>query len=80
MDDSNLGGKMDSNCERICDECGSSFLQASSQMSSLCPECASVLYGYPTCEHIFVDGRCIKCHWDGSQSEYIKNLKEQSNL
>ena len=59
----------------ICDECGSKFLKSSSKMMTLCPECAHVLYGYPNCAHAFKNGRCIYCHWDGSQSEYIKGLK-----
>ena len=56
----------------ICDECGSEFLRSSSKMMALCPECAHVLYDYPNCAHVFKNGRCIYCYWDGSQSEYIK--------
>jgi predicted RNA-binding Zn-ribbon protein involved in translation (DUF1610 family) len=59
----------------VCDECGSSFIRESSEMSSLCPECAHVLYGYANCGHIFKGGRCTKCYWDGSETDYIKKLK-----
>ncbi|MCC0684592.1 hypothetical protein KGF39_09485 [Clostridioides sp. ZZV14-6345] len=45
----------------ICEECGSKFLKSSSEMISLCPECAYILYGYPTCAHVFKNGRCIYC-------------------
>lgn len=58
----------------ICGECGSEFLTLSSNMMALCPECAYVLYGYPNCNHIFKNGRCMHCYWDGSRSEYIKEL------
>lgn len=58
----------------ICDECGSEFLRTSSKMMALCPECAHVLYGYPNCNHIFKNGRCIYCYWNGSRSECIKGL------
>ena len=55
-----------------CDECGSLYYPSSSKMKSLCPECASILYGYPNCKHVFENGRCINCYWDGSQSEFVK--------
>ena len=42
----------------------------------ICPECASVLYRYEKCQHVFKDGRCIKCLWDGSRSDYIKSMME----
>ncbi len=61
---------------KICVECGSEYLANSSKMSELCPECASVLYGYKNCNHIFENGKCIKCLWDGSRSNYIKHLLE----
>ncbi len=57
-----------------CSECGSEYYKASSKMMSLCPECASILYGYEKCEHVFKDGRCIKCYWDGSKSRYTESL------
>ena len=60
----------------VCDECGSLFFKGSSQMMGLCPECAHVLYGYPSCPHRFLNGRCVNCYWDGSKSEYIKHLEE----
>ncbi len=56
-----------------CDECQSDFYLKTSQMFSLCPQCAHILYGYENCSHIFKNERCIICHWDGSQSEYINN-------
>lgn len=37
---------MDNKNVKICDECESEFLVASSKMMRLCPECASVLYEY----------------------------------
>ena len=64
----------------ICDECGSKFLKSTSKMSSLCPECASILYGYENCNHSFKDGKCVKCLWDGSRSEYIKLLLEKKEI
>ena len=69
------GFSMNKDNYSICDECGSEFLKSTSKMMALCPECAHVLYGYPNCAHDFKNGRCIYCHWDGSQSEYIKGLK-----
>ena len=57
----------------VCVECGSRFLKSASAMKELCPECASVLYGYKNCEHVFRDGVCIKCLWDGSRSGYIRS-------
>lgn len=59
----------------FCDECGSSFREGSSQMRRLCPECAHYLYGYPNCDHLFENGRCVRCGWDGSESGYIRGLK-----
>ncbi|MBE6665704.1 MAG: hypothetical protein E7603_05740 [Ruminococcaceae bacterium] len=59
----------------VCDECGSEYLASKSKMASLCPECAHVLYGYENCNHVFEDGKCTLCLWDGSVSEYIKGLK-----
>ena len=60
----------------ICDECGSEFLKSASKMMQLCPECAHILYGYPKCNHIFENGKCMFCFWDGKQSEYIRALKQ----
>lgn len=66
------------NAEKVttCDECQSEFLIEASVMKSLCPECASVLYGYKNCDHHFIENRCEKCYWDGSISEFIKSLKK----
>lgn len=64
----------------ICDECGSEFFKGTSQMESLCPACAHILYGYPVCHHIFKADRCIYCGWDGSKSAYIKGLEKPSSV
>ena len=61
----------------VCDECGSLFFKESSQMETLCPECAHILYSYKNCDHKFQDGRCIYCYWDGTKSEYVKKLFQQ---
>jgi len=61
----------------ICTECKSEYYQHSSNMTSLCPECAHVLYGYENCNHQFENGRCIKCFWNGNSTEYIKKLKKE---
>jgi len=62
----------------VCDECGSGFVRAVSQMAQLCPECAHWLYGFPNCEHEFVEVKgkrhCRRCSWDGSRSEYIESV------
>jgi len=59
----------------ICNECGSLFFRDKTEMAALCPECAHILYGYPNCTHAFENGRCRKCHWDGSTSTYIRGIK-----
>ena len=66
---------MDKNELGICDECGSEFLKSVSKMSSLCPECAHRLYGYENCEHIFENGKCIKCFWNGNKSNNAESRK-----
>ena len=63
---------------KMCDECGSEYLASTSKMASLCPECAHVLYGYDNCDHVFKDGKCILCLWDGSRSDYINKLLKNS--
>lgn len=60
---------------KTCDECGSSFFPKVSRMVGLCPECSHLIYGYENCRHIFTDGRCSICHWDGSISDFSKKLK-----
>lgn len=55
-----------------CDECGSLFRRSASAMAGLCAECAHRLYGYPACPHEFVDGRCVRCLWDGSVSAFLR--------
>ena len=61
----------------VCDECGSLFFRAASQMAGLCPECANILYGYPNCNHHFQNGRCVYCYWDGSKSDYIRKAEKE---
>lgn len=61
----------------ICAECGSQFLKSSSKMKGLCPECAFILYGYENCKHIFKNGKCIKCFWNGNRSDYIKSISDK---
>ncbi len=43
----------------ICIECESDYFKDSSKMAELCPECSSILYGYPNCKHHFENGNCI---------------------
>jgi DNA-directed RNA polymerase subunit RPC12/RpoP len=59
---------------KLCDECGSDYFADTSKMGALCPECSHHLYGYPNCDHAFVEGRCSRCGWDGSRSKYIRGL------
>jgi len=58
-----------------CNECGSSYFSEKSEMASMCPECSHLLYGYQNCTHEMNDGRCTKCYWDGSESDFIKSKK-----
>lgn len=62
----------------MCDECGSAYEQSSSQMSSVCPECAHYIYGYENCAHEFSNGQCNKCKWDGSTTPYIESIKSNA--
>ena len=64
----------------VCDECGSEYLASKSKMASLCPECAHILYGYDNCDHVFKDGKCTLCLWDGSRSEYIEDLRKKDTV
>ena len=57
-----------------CEECGSEYFAGSSLMKSICPECAHVLYGYTNCAHVFENGRCILCYWDGRRSKFTEKL------
>lgn len=59
---------------KTCDECGSPFFAAASEMDGLCPECAHHLYGYVNCQHAWANDRCTKCRWNGSRSEFIREL------
>lgn len=68
---------MEEKSRKVCDECGSQYYSATSRMDKLCPECSHQLYGYPPCEHFLEDGRCTKCYWDGSDSDYLKRLKRR---
>ena len=65
---------MNKNEYSICDECGSEFLKSSSKMMALCLNVPTSYMAIPIVPMI-LNGRCIYCHWDGSQSEYIKGLK-----
>lgn len=56
------------------DECESSYFALSSKMTSLCPNCAHEIYGYSNCNHHFADGICMKCGWNGQESDYVKEL------
>ncbi len=60
----------------ICDECGSEYVLEKSKMKSLCPNCAHMIYGYENCKHIFKQGRCVKCLWNGNKSEYVRWLQK----
>ncbi|HLT53696.1 MAG TPA: hypothetical protein VKZ97_07390 [Flavobacteriaceae bacterium] len=62
-----------------CSECKSPFIKERSQMKGLCPECAHHLYGYENCPHEFKNGNCKHCHWNGSNSDYVKSLKNKKN-
>lgn len=64
----------------VCGECGSEFLRTASKMEGLCPECAHILYGYEGCGHVFEGGKCVKCLWDGSVSEYAAGLKNGGDV
>ncbi len=57
---------------KICDECKSDYYSETSKMENLCPNCASLLYGYENCVHQFENGRCINCFWDGSTSDFLE--------
>ena len=57
----------------VCDECGSRFRRTAFRMKGLCPECAFVLYGCEPCRHVFRNGVCTECLWDGSRSDYIRS-------
>ena len=62
----------------ICAECGSEFLRSKSKMKELCPECAHWLYGYENCKHIFKDGKCTVCLWNGKKSDYIRAVSSKA--
>ncbi|WP_091508628.1 hypothetical protein [Flexibacter flexilis] len=62
-----------------CDECRSEFFAQVSPLPQLCPECASVLYGYANCQHVFENGRCKHCYWNGKSSAYVQKLKNQQS-
>ncbi len=51
------------------------FLSSQATMSALCPECSHYLYNKPNCALSFRDGRCRRCGWDGSVSEYVASIK-----
>jgi hypothetical protein len=62
--------------DRRCDECGSGFIATTSKMAGLCAECAHRLYGYPPCAHDMRNGRCARCGWDGSVSDFLRSQTE----
>lgn len=68
-------GKMEKEIAK-CDECGSEYYAGSSLMKSICPECAHALYGYTNCAHVFENGRCILCYWDGRKSKFTEKLSK----
>lgn len=72
-----LGSAKEHRPTKRCDECGSDYFGAQSPMAQLCPECSHWLYGYPRCPHEFAGGRCSKCGWDGSVSEYVRGIQAQ---
>lgn len=55
-----------------CDECQSSYFIDSSNMASLCPNCAHKLYDYPNCSHYFENGICVECGWNDQDSDYVE--------
>lgn len=61
---------------KVCDECKSEFYKSASLMENLCPECASLLYGYKNCEHQFENKRCNKCYWNGNSSDFLDKIKK----
>lgn len=65
---------------KACGECGSLYLADSSQMCEMCPQCSTIIFGYDPCNHVFVDGRCSLCYWDGSASRYIKRRLKSMGL
>ena len=60
-----------------CDECASDYYADASPMDALCPECAHLLYGYPGCDHVLVDGRCARCRWNGATSPYLRSRTDK---
>ncbi len=61
--------------EANCDECGSRFMSSQATMSALCPECSHTCTTSQNCAHSFRDGRCRRCGWDGSVSQYVATIK-----
>jgi predicted RNA-binding Zn-ribbon protein involved in translation (DUF1610 family) len=60
-----------------CDECGSTYYSDTSKMDTLCPECSHQLYSHEPCIHDFEEGRCLKCYWDGSVSDYLQSQRNK---
>lgn len=58
-----------------CDECSCNFFIESSKMKNLCPECSHHIHGYKNCTHLFIDGKCKKCNWDGNYSAFVRAIK-----
>ncbi|THU38123.1 hypothetical protein FAM09_15680 [Niastella caeni] len=60
--------------------CGTNPLQKFTSIYILFTWCLPpfLLFGYKNCEHEFDNGRCIKCFWNGKESEYIHKLKNRN--
>jgi hypothetical protein len=58
-----------------CQECQSQYFSKTSRMIDFCPDCAHYLYDLENCDHIFENGRCVKCYWNGKTSDFIEQLK-----
>lgn len=65
---------------KTCDECESNYIDGTSEMASMCPECSHWYFGYPNCEHKFESGECIRCGWDRSRSKNLSDLLIRHNM
>ena len=62
---------------RTCDECESEYYSETSEMDKLCPNCSHYLYGYDNCQHVFENGRCKFCYWNGDTTKFIEGIKRK---
>ena len=69
-----------STSKQKCDECGSQYLHEQSKMASLYPNCAHFLYDYPNCTHEFRNGRCQKCNWNGTITNFVRSKMNQAEV